>query len=165
MRFGVLGPVTAWTDGGEPVTVPGLKVRALLADLLVHEGRPVPADRLIDDLWGEDLPGNPAGTLSAKVSQLRRAFEDAEPGSRALVVSGPAGYSLKVDSGSYDALAFAAHLERGRLEEALALWRGPAYADFADEAFVETAVARLSEQRLTAQEEHLEAPAWGRGDQ
>lgn len=163
MRFGVLGPVTAWTDGGEPVTVPGLKVRALLADLLVHEGRPVPADRLIDDLWGEDLPGNPAGTLSAKVSQLRRAFEDAEPGSRALVVSGPAGYSLKVDSGSYDALGFAAHLEHGRLEEALALWRGPAYADFADEAFVETAVARLSEQRLTATEEYLEARL-ARGD-
>lgn len=156
MRFGVLGPVTAWTDSGEPVTVPGLKVRALLADLLVHEGRPVPADRLIDDLWGEDLPGNPAGTLSAKVSQLRRAFEDAEPGSRALVVSGPAGYSLKVDSGSYDALGFAAHLEHGRLEEALALWRGPAYADFADVAFVETTVARLSEQRLTAIEDYFE---------
>ncbi|NEA30143.1 BTAD domain-containing putative transcriptional regulator [Streptomyces sp. SID13031] len=157
MRFGVLGPVTAWTDSGEPVTVPGLKVRALLADLLVHEGRPVPADRLIDDLWGEDLPGNPAGTLSAKVSQLRRAFDDAEPGSRALVVSGPAGYSLTVDTCSYDALGFAAHLEHGRLEEALALWRGPAYADFADEAFVETAVARLSEQRLTATEDYFEA--------
>ncbi len=36
--------------------------------------------------------------------------------------------------------------------QALALWRGPAYADFADEAFVETAIARLSEQRLTALE-------------
>ncbi|TCN33482.1 putative ATPase [Kribbella orskensis] len=156
MRFGVLGPVTAWTDSGEPVTVPGLKVRALLADLLVHEGRPVPADRLIDDLWGEDLPGNPSGTLSAKVSQLRRAFDDAEPGSRALVVSGPAGYSLKVDSGSYDALGFSALVEQGRLDDALALWRGPAYADFADEAYLETAIARLSEQRLTAQEEHFE---------
>ncbi|ONI74422.1 AfsR family transcriptional regulator [Kribbella sp. ALI-6-A] len=153
MRFGVLGPVTAWTDSGEPVTVPGLKVRALLADLLLHEGRPVPADRLLDDLWGDDLPGNPSGTLSAKVSQLRRAFEDAEPGSRALVMSGPAGYSLKVDSATYDALQFAEYLEQGRLEEALALWRGPAYADFADEAFTETTVARLNEQRLAAQEE------------
>jgi predicted ATPase/DNA-binding SARP family transcriptional activator len=160
MRFGVLGPVTAWTDGGEPVTIPGLKVRALLADLLLHEGRPVPADRLIDDLWGDDLPGNPSGTLSAKVSQLRRAFEDAEPGSRALVVSGPAGYSVKVDSDSYDALQFQSFLEQGRLEDALALWRGPAYADFADEAFVETAVARLTEQRLTAQEQYYES----RGD-
>ncbi|MEV0801675.1 BTAD domain-containing putative transcriptional regulator [Kribbella sp. NPDC050281] len=152
MRFGVLGPVTAWTDAGEPVTIPGLKVRALLADLLVHEGRPVPADRLIDDLWGSDLPGNPSGTLSAKVSQLRRAFEDAEPGSRVLVKSGPAGYSLTVDNSSYDALTFAERVDAGRLDEALALWRGPAYADFADEAFVETAVARLTEQRLAALE-------------
>jgi hypothetical protein len=37
MRFGVLGPVTAWTDNGTAMTVPGLKVRALLADLLLHE--------------------------------------------------------------------------------------------------------------------------------
>ncbi|MEV5963730.1 BTAD domain-containing putative transcriptional regulator [Kribbella sp. NPDC051952] len=152
MRFGVLGPVTAWTDTGTPVVVQGLKVRALLADLLVHEGRPVPADRLIDDLWGVDLPGNPAGTLSAKVSQLRRAFEDAEPGSRALVKSGPAGYSLTLDSSSYDALRFADLVAAGDLGAALALWRGPAYADFADEAFVETTVARLTEQRLTALE-------------
>ncbi|MGW1345314.1 BTAD domain-containing putative transcriptional regulator [Kribbella sp. NPDC002412] len=158
MRFGVLGPVTAWTDAGEPVTIQGLKVRALLADLLVHEGRPVPADRLIDDLWGAQLPGNPAGTLSAKVSQLRRAFEDAEPGSRALVKSGPAGYSLTVDSSSYDALTFADRVGAGQLGEALALWRGPAYADFADEAFVETAVARLDEQRLSAVETWADAP-------
>jgi len=159
MRFGVLGPVTAWTDAGVPVTIQGLKVRALLADLLVHEGRPVPADRLIDDLWGDDLPGNPSGTLSAKVSQLRRAFEDAEPGSRALVKSSPAGYSLTVDSSTYDALAFADRVAAGQLSEAFALWRGPAYADFADEAFVETAVARLSEQRLAALEMYYEERA------
>jgi predicted ATPase/DNA-binding SARP family transcriptional activator len=153
MRFGVLGPVTAWTDAGTPVLIPGLKVRALLADLLVHEGRPVPADRLIDDLWGSNLPGNPSGTLSAKVSQLRRAFEDAEPGSRSLVKSGPAGYSLSVSSVTYDALRFGQLLASGSVDEALALWRGPAYADFADEAFVETAVVRLSEQRLAAIEQ------------
>jgi len=123
----------------------------------VHEGRPVPADRLIDDLWGSQLPGNPSGTLSAKVSQLRRAFEDAEPGSRALVKSGPAGYSLTLDSSSYDALTFADRVAAGQLGEALALWRGPAYADFADEAFVETAVARLNELRLTALETWADA--------
>ncbi|WP_410793403.1 BTAD domain-containing putative transcriptional regulator [Kribbella sp. C-35] len=153
MRFGVLGPVTAWTDAGTPVVIQGLKVRALLADLLVHEGRPVPADRLIDDLWGSELPGNPSGTLSAKVSQLRRAFEDAEPGSRSLVQSGPAGYSLVVSAGTYDALQFGELLAAGSVDEALALWRGPAYADFADDAFVETAVARLTDLRLTALEQ------------
>ncbi|TDW79348.1 BTAD domain-containing putative transcriptional regulator [Kribbella sp. VKM Ac-2566] len=153
MRFGVLGPVTAWTDAGTPVVIQGLKVRALLANLLVHEGRPVPADRLIDDLWGSELPGNPSGTLSAKVSQLRRAFEDAEPGSRSLVQSGPAGYSLVVSAETYDALKFGELLAAGSVDEALALWRGPAYADFADDAFVETAVARLTDLRLTALEQ------------
>jgi len=163
MRFGVLGPVTAWTDAGSPVVIQGLKVRALLADLLVHEGRPVPGDRLIHDLWGDELPGNPSGTLSAKVSQLRRAFEDAERGSRALVKSGPAGYSLTVDSSSYDALEFADRVAAGELDKALAWWRGPAYADFADEPFVETAIARLTELRLTALETWHEARI-GSGD-
>jgi hypothetical protein len=57
MRFGVLGPLAVWTDDGRPVRVPGLKVRALLADLLVHGGRPVSVDRLVDDLWGASAQG------------------------------------------------------------------------------------------------------------
>ena len=103
MRFGLLGPLAVWTDDGGLVPVPGLKVRALLADLLVHEGRPVPADRLIDDLWGDAPPGNPMGALSAKVSQLRRVLEDAEPGARALVESRPAGYLLGAAAERVDA--------------------------------------------------------------
>ncbi|TDC87439.1 BTAD domain-containing putative transcriptional regulator [Actinomadura sp. 7K507] len=165
MRFGVLGPLAVWTDDGGPVAVPGLKVRALLADLLVHEGRPVPADRLIDDLWGEDLPGNPMGALSAKVSQLRRVLEDAEPGARALVESRPAGYLLggrRVDARRFQNLVDEARRaaepkERAALlAEALELWRGPAFADFADEPFTRPAIARLEELRLTALEEHAE---------
>ena len=50
MRFGVLGPLAVTTDAGEPVTVPGTKVRVLLADLLANRNRVVSADRLIDDL-------------------------------------------------------------------------------------------------------------------
>jgi predicted ATPase/DNA-binding SARP family transcriptional activator len=167
MRFGVLGPLAVWTDDGRLVAVPGVKVRALLADLVLHEGRPVPADRLIDDLWGEALPGNPAGALSAKVSQLRRIFEDAEAGARALVVSRPAGYLLEVDGDRVDAMRFRSLLSRagdtaepaGRasaLADALALWRGPAYADFADEPYVQPVIARLEELRLTALEDHAE---------
>lgn len=59
MRFGVLGPLAVETDRGEPVTIPGRKVRALLADLLVHEGHPVSVDRLVDDLgarWRRPTP-------------------------------------------------------------------------------------------------------------
>ncbi|MGK5671652.1 BTAD domain-containing putative transcriptional regulator [Micromonospora sp. URMC 106] len=168
MRFGVLGTLAVWTSTGAAVAVPGLKVRALLADLLVHEGRPVSADRLVEDLWAEQPPGNALGALQAKVSQLRRALETAEPGGRDLVGSGDAGYRLRVAAEAVDAGQFAALLARSRaqseparrvalLTEALALWRGPAYADFADEPFARQAVERLGEQRLTALEDLAEA--------
>jgi DNA-binding SARP family transcriptional activator len=87
MRFGVLGPLAVWTDHDEPVTIPGRKVRALLADLLVHEGRPVSVDRLVEDLWGEAAPADPTAALHVRVSQLRRALAGAEPDGRELVVS------------------------------------------------------------------------------
>ncbi|WP_283136889.1 AfsR/SARP family transcriptional regulator [Rhizohabitans arisaemae] len=162
MRFGVLGPLAVWTADGRPVRVPEVKVRALLADLLVHEGRPVPADRLAYDLWGDDPPGNPVNTLQTKVSQLRRAL--GEDG-RSLVLFQPAGYVLRADD--VDALHFTALLDRARatedpaakaalLTDALALWRGPAYADFRDEEFARAAATRLEERRLTAVEERAE---------
>ncbi|ACZ89600.1 BTAD domain-containing putative transcriptional regulator [Streptosporangium roseum] len=167
MRFGVLGPLAVWTTDGRPVRVPELKVRALLADLLVHQGRPVPADRLADDLWGEDLPGNPANTLQTKVSQLRRALEQAEPGGRGLVAYLPAGYLLRIEADAVDARRFADLVVRAResgdpraraalLSDALALWRGPAFADFGDEGFTRAAITRLEEQRLTVLEEQAE---------
>lgn len=163
MRFGVLGPLEVWTDGGEPVRVPEAKVRALLADLLVEPGRPVSAGRLAADLWGDDLPGDPANSLQGKVSQLRRAL-----GVKDLVAYGPAGYLLRAAPDSVDSGRFTTLLAEGRasadprersaiLGRALALWRGPAFADFRDEAFATAAIARLEEQRLTALEERAEA--------
>ncbi|MGH3682985.1 MAG: AfsR/SARP family transcriptional regulator, partial [Natronosporangium sp.] len=103
MRFGVLGPLAVWTAAGTPVVVPERKVRALLADLLVHAGQPVSTSRLIDDLWGEQLPANPTNTLQTRVSQLRRALAGAEPEARELVVSQPPGYLLRVEPGQVDA--------------------------------------------------------------
>ncbi|MFD9414004.1 BTAD domain-containing putative transcriptional regulator [Streptomyces goshikiensis] len=168
MRFEVLGPVTVRTDDGTPVPVPEAKVRALLAALLVHHGRPVAADRLIDDLWGEGAPGNPANTLQTKVSQLRRALAGAEDGGRALVGFGPAGYTLRVSGEAVDAARFEELAARARAEDdvraraglltrALGLWRGPAYGDVRDAAFVRASVARLEEQRVTVREELAEA--------
>ncbi|MFE5049618.1 BTAD domain-containing putative transcriptional regulator [Streptomyces sp. NPDC056637] len=164
MRFGVLGPLTVRDGDGNPVAVPEVKVRALLAALLVHEGRPVSADRLIDGLWGDDLPGNPANALQAKVSQLRKAL------GRDRVVRQAPGYRLRLDEtgDEVDADRFLSLVDRAGsatgpseraelLTEALELWRGPAYADFADEAFVRTAAQRLTEQRLAVREERAEA--------
>ncbi|MGW8948768.1 AfsR/SARP family transcriptional regulator [Streptomyces sp. NPDC055709] len=164
MRFGVLGPLVVWDDEGKAVTVPEVKVRALLADLLAHDGGPVSADRLIHDLWGDEPPGKPAGALQAKVSQLRRVL------GRDRVVRQAPGYRLRLDSAAdeVDADRFHALVAEARpvrdpraraalLTEALDLWRGPAYADFADEEFVRGAAQRLAEQRLSMVEEQAEA--------
>lgn len=167
MRFGILGPLAAWTEDGQTVTVPEFKVRALLADLLVHEGRSVSADRLSYDLWGDRLPRDPSGALQNKVWQLRRSLEDAEPGGRDLVVSRPPGYLLRVDPDAVDARRFQTLITRARetanprtkaalLADALALWRGAALADLGDEEFARPAIARLEEQRLVALEDRAE---------
>ncbi|MFD4831730.1 BTAD domain-containing putative transcriptional regulator [Streptomyces uncialis] len=167
MYFEVLGPLGVRTADGQPVRVPELKVRALLANLLVRRDRPVSADRLIEDLWGAGRPGNPAAALQNKVWQLRRTLEDAEPGGRDLVVSRPPGYQLRtapdtVDADRFDRLTAQARaagdprVRAGLLADALALWRGPAFADLADEEFTRAARQRLDEQRLTALEEQAE---------
>ncbi|NUS45011.1 MAG: AfsR/SARP family transcriptional regulator [Mycobacteriaceae bacterium] len=167
MRFGVLGPLAVWTDGGEPVRVPGLKVRALLADLLIHDGEPVSADRLVGDVWGDTAPVNSTGALHVRVSQLRRALSEAEPGARDVIVSRAPGYLLWIGTDGVDARRFNAMAERAGtiadpqlrasvLSDALALWRGPALADFADEPFAQAAAARWEEQRLVVLEQQAE---------
>ncbi|MBV9858216.1 MAG: winged helix-turn-helix domain-containing protein, partial [Streptosporangiaceae bacterium] len=168
MRFGLLGTLAAWTENGRLAEVPEAKVRALLADLLIHLGQPLPADRLIDDLWGDDLPVHPAGALHSKVSRLRQALENAEPGGGELVAFRSPGYLLQVEGDALDERQFAALTERARasgdlrgraglLADALALWRGPPLADFADTMFAQAAIARLEEERLVALEEQAEA--------
>ncbi|QKW43945.1 AfsR/SARP family transcriptional regulator [Streptomyces microflavus] len=164
MRFGVLGPLVVWDGEGREVRVPEAKVRALLADLLAHDGGPVTADRLIHDLWGDAPPGKPAGALQAKISQLRRVV------GRDRLVRQPAGYRLRLDGGGdeVDAVRFRALVTEARpvrdpraraalLTEALELWRGPAYADFADGLFVRGPAQLLAEQRLSVLEEQAEA--------
>ncbi|MBB4711952.1 putative ATPase/DNA-binding SARP family transcriptional activator [Streptomyces luteogriseus] len=166
MEFGVLGPLEVRTDEGRVVRVPEVKVRMLLADLLAHRGQVVPAARLIEDLWGgSTFTARPAASLQAKVSQLRRALEDAETGGRELIAHRPPGYVLDVPAGALDAGRFrdlvararsgADHVARAALySEALALWRGPAFTEFADQPSVRPTAASLEEERLTAAEEH-----------
>ncbi|WP_207954585.1 AfsR/SARP family transcriptional regulator [Saccharopolyspora elongata] len=99
MYFSVLGPLAAWPSAGQPVDGPEAKVRVLLAALLVDAGRTITADRLVDDLWGDRLPGNPAGALQTKISRLPRALAKAEPGAELLVESRPSGYLQRIGPG------------------------------------------------------------------
>jgi DNA-binding SARP family transcriptional activator/ABC-type branched-subunit amino acid transport system substrate-binding protein len=173
MEFRILGPLEV-SDEGRPVEIGGHKQRALLASLLLHANEVVSLDRLIDELWGETPPPTAAKTLQVQVSRLRRSLNgDEDPGAH---MRGPLqtrghGYVLTVEPGQVDSDRFQGMLEEARraraegkpeeaadeLRRALALWRGPALADFAYESFAQTEIARLDELQLTALEERIEA--------
>ncbi|MFB6553546.1 BTAD domain-containing putative transcriptional regulator [Streptomyces sp. NPDC056405] len=168
MLFGLLGPLAAWGEDGETVRVPEAKVRMLLAILLINEGQPVSTARLIEYLWDEDVPANPASALRTKVSILRRQLARLDARGRQLLVSTPAGYRLDVEPDRVDVTQFQDITNRAyeskdpqdrasRLAEALALWRGPALADFSEHDFAQGTITRLEEKRLTTIEEWAEA--------
>ncbi|MFE0421209.1 BTAD domain-containing putative transcriptional regulator [Streptomyces sp. NPDC058953] len=176
MRYGVLGPLVVRGVDGEVVGVSGARVRALLVCLLVAPGRVVGEERLVDELWGEDAPPeHPRNALQGQVSRLRAVLERAfGPGGRGLVVREAAGYRLRVAEGEVDSEVFRDLVRRARdegdagarerlLADALGLWRGDAFAGYAELAHVLAAARRLEEERLGAVEERL-AIRDGRGE-
>jgi len=145
IRVRVLGPLEAEVNG-HAVDLGGPRQRAVLALLVAARGDVVPVDRLIDDLWRGEPPPRATGALQAYVSNLRRALEpDRPPRAPATVlVSVPPGYAVRLPADAVDAWRFEALVRgsggasdpagvRARLEQALGLWRGPAYAEVAAE--------------------------------
>ncbi|MFE6945042.1 BTAD domain-containing putative transcriptional regulator [Streptomyces chartreusis] len=166
--LGVLGPVTAWDRDGNTIALKGPRHRSVLARLIVARGRVVPVAHLVDDLW-DDPPADPVGALRTFVAALRRALEpDRSPRApaRLLVTEGP-GYALRVPTDAVDAWWFErAVADAGklppeeatvRLDEALGRWRGPAYAEFAEQPWARADSRRLTELRLHAVELRAEA--------
>lgn len=168
----VLGPVEATVDGrllelGPP------RQRALLALLVVRANQVVSTDRLVEELWGDSPPVSAGNALQVYVSNLRRVLEPGrvkgEPG-RVVVTRAP-GYTLELPRGGSDLDRFESSVAAARraasggradlasvaLDEALALWRGQALADVADEPFAVVAGARLEEARLAAVEDWADA--------
>ncbi len=160
MEFLVLGPLEVWRDG-QPIEVRGSKRRALLALLIVHANEVVRSDRLVDALWGERSPGNASAALQNHISRLRKDLGGD------ILITKPWGYVIRADPQSIDLQRFEAllaesrtlpaHQRRERMQEALALWRGPALADVASEPALVTEVARLEELRLSALEQRIDA--------
>jgi serine/threonine protein kinase/ABC-type glycerol-3-phosphate transport system substrate-binding protein len=162
MRFKVLGPLEAVGDDG-PVTLGGPRQRTVLAHLLVRVNELVPADTLIDQVWGDEPPEAARGTLHSYISHLRKAL-----GAERIEGRAP-GYVLhaadeELDAARFEHLLHEARLANGSparasaiLREALALWTGPAFADLATEASLAAGIARLSELRVQALEERIAA--------
>jgi hypothetical protein len=72
VQFRILGPLEVLDDRGRPLALGGAKQRALLAALLLHAGQVVSADRLIDELWGEEPPESARNVLQVYVANLRK---------------------------------------------------------------------------------------------
>ena len=93
------------------MTVGGARQRALLAVLLLHANETLSADRLIDELWGEQPPPTAAKTVQVYISRLRRALGDATT-----IATREHGYELQLDAGALDAHRFERLLADGRAE-------------------------------------------------
>ncbi|HEY3020194.1 MAG TPA: BTAD domain-containing putative transcriptional regulator, partial [Solirubrobacteraceae bacterium] len=162
MEFRVLGTVqVAGADGPRPLH--GRKELAVLAYLLAHAGRSVPADELVWAVWGEDAPPTAQKSLQVRLSRLRSDLGDA--GER--IARDGGGYRLAVAPGELDAQRFERLVGEaaGRppaeaaevYERALALVRGRPYADVADVDALQSEIRRLEELRLAAVEGRLRA--------
>jgi YVTN family beta-propeller protein len=181
LEFRVLGPLEV-ARGGGVVELGARRQRALLALLLLRPNQVVSSDRLIDELWGDSAPETATTALHGAVSQLRKVLEPGRaagaPG--AVLVTRSPGYQLRLPAEALDAARFERLLEEGRellaageaaaaataLREALALWRGSAYADVGDDGAIRIEALRLEELRLEALEERIEADlALGRHEQ
>jgi DNA-binding SARP family transcriptional activator/DNA-binding beta-propeller fold protein YncE len=141
MDFRILGPLEV-ADDGSPVALGRGRQRALLALLLLHANEVVSTDRLIDELWGERPPATAQTGLHGYVSQLRKLL-----GSRRVETRG-SGYLLRVEEGEVDGERFESVARAGRYADALAVWRGPALADFAYAPWAQAEIGRLEELRL-----------------
>ncbi|WP_329083666.1 BTAD domain-containing putative transcriptional regulator [Streptosporangium sp. NBC_01469] len=165
----VLGSFAA-EAGGEPVPLGGPRQRGVLALLVAARGQVVSVDRMVEDLWRGEPPSRALASLQAYVSNLRRLLEPGRPprAPARLLVSASPGYALRLPPAAVDAWRFEELLDeartladpraaRARLDEALALWRGPAFAEVADEPWAAAETARLNELRLVARERHIAA--------
>ena len=142
MEFRILGPLEV-RDGAREVPLRAGKQRALLALLLVNPNRTLAIDRIVDDLWGEDVPESASKMEQIYVSNLRKVL------TAGLLHTRPPGYALQVAPDAIDLDRFQrlvaqarTSLDADRAEDAAAdfraaldLWRGPAFAEFASEPF------------------------------
>lgn len=153
----VLGPIDVLTPSGA-VAVGGRQVRALLGALVIGVGHSVSVDHLEEVLWDDDPPHSADNTLQSYVSHLRQIL-----GADA-VIRVDHSYELIASPDNVDALRFGSLLSEALAikddaarrrqvgREALALWRGPAFGDLADDEAFKLEAYRLDEMRIAAME-------------
>jgi DNA-binding SARP family transcriptional activator/tetratricopeptide (TPR) repeat protein len=163
LRFSVLGPLEVQSAGGAvPVTAP--RQRKVLATLLARPNRIVQHDTLARAIWGDELPRSARAQIYICISALRQALEGGD-----YVETHAAGYVLRLDGDALDSQVFERLLDKVSgidtdaqpkqalrlLDDALALWRGPAFDDVSSPE-VEAKAAWLEQRRVSAIEQRVE---------
>ncbi|MFE1366873.1 BTAD domain-containing putative transcriptional regulator [Streptomyces anulatus] len=162
LRFTVLGPVRAWR-GSELLSSGSPQQRALLAALLLREGRTATAGELIDAFWGEDPPSQALATIRTYASRLRKIL------GQDTLVSESGGYAIRTDRAALDltlAQDLAAEAEKARaagdrcqartlINKVLGLWDGEALASVPG-PYADNQRTRLEEWRLQLTETRLD---------
>ncbi|MBA2811757.1 winged helix-turn-helix domain-containing protein [Streptomyces sp. KM273126] len=162
VRYRILGTTQAFRPDGSPAPVGGARLRALLTVLALRPGRTVPVTVLVDEVWDGEPPADASGAVQALVGRLRRAL-----GSDA-VASADGGYRLVAGADDIDLHRFERLAGEGSraladgdaakaavvLDDALALWQGPALADLPDRT---ATAARWEARRLDARRARLTA--------
>ncbi|MFI6152136.1 BTAD domain-containing putative transcriptional regulator [Kitasatospora sp. NPDC051170] len=167
LRFQVLGPVQAWLDG-KPLTLGTPQQQAVLAALLLHAGRPVTTQDLVDGLWGDRPPTQAVAALRTYVSRLRAVIEPSREMRKPaeLLVSVADGYALRIPGPALDLTVFerltaeaaaarasSDHHEAHRLlTQALDLFSGPPLIGIPG-TYADAQRLRLAERRVAASEE------------
>ncbi|TRW81174.1 AAA family ATPase [Mycolicibacterium sp. 018/SC-01/001] len=162
MQYRLLGPLQV-VDGDTPVDIGPPKQRVVLAMLALAAGRVVSVDRLVDAVWGDDVPASATASLQAYVSNLRRALRgaSAETQMASPIVRRPPGYVLDVDPNSIDLTVFVAACQRAgaaieaedweqaatAADTASGLIRGELLDDMADAQWLRDDAARFTEMR------------------
>ncbi|MET8830956.1 BTAD domain-containing putative transcriptional regulator [Streptomyces sp. NPDC004610] len=162
MRYRILGPTTASRPDGTPVPIGGSRLRALLTALALRPGRTVPVTSLVDQVWDGDPPADAPAAVQALIGRLRRTL------GASAVESADGGYRLAATPDDIDLHRFERLTDEGRraladgdpakaadlLDDALALWQGPALADLPDRT---AHAARCEARRLDARRARLTA--------
>ncbi|MET0704686.1 MAG: BTAD domain-containing putative transcriptional regulator [Mycobacterium sp.] len=176
MEYRLLGPLQV-RQGEAPVDIGPPKQRAVLATLLLAHGRVVSTDRLIDAVWGDEVPGSATASLQAYISNLRKALRT-DTGAASPIVRQAPGYFLDASAATVDLVDFTGQCALARTaiadgqwraalaaaDAALTWWRGPLLEDLRDEHWVRHDSAGVDELRTECRENRVTALlALGRG--
>jgi DNA-binding SARP family transcriptional activator len=169
VRYEILGPLRVVDEEGGTF-VRARKTEVLLTTLLVRADQIVPADALITEIWGGNVPRRATDALYVHVSQLRKLLRRSRrPGGP--IVTQPPGYLLSLDRDEFDLHIFLEKLDRGRVharnrchqpasrcfESALAMWRGPGPGAVCNGPILDGFMTWLAETRLECIEMFLDS--------